>query len=213
MNAPALNLETTIATADADNTLTISTAAPTSIPAGFLPVAWTRRSTTQNPVIDADRYRGILVPDSFLIVPVADCASHFHSLLTASMRDLADARLTSILKESPSVRSVLADSFKLRSLLAWAAEERKRATIDGKQITDWLLASETIKGLSDKSAVTWKTYLPKLAAPTYRQIFKPEQAATILSRIADSDLSHPVVIFLCERLNNIVTTGNEERDF
>lgn len=186
--------------------------APQKIAAPMLAIEWKRRSTTANPVAEANRYRAIVVHESALAIGTDACASKFQVLLQRTIHDLASTMLAAELAETDK-REVYASKYTVNGVLAYWSEEKRRQTIDKDAVIAWLKTSATFEALpSDAIRTTWLATLPKLAAPAYRQVLgqnAADKAARILSRFATEDAEHPVCVFLSERLSNIMTPDEE----
>lgn len=210
-NTPDLTSTTEMQAATAPAMLQVFTTSQ-KLEAGKLAIEWKRRSTAANPVLEANRYRAVIVNESALLIGNDACASKFHSLLQTTISNLAASMLAAELSVTDK-REVFASKYTVTGVLAYYSEEKKRQTIDKDAVIAWLETSATFAALpSDAVRTTWLATLPKLAAPSYRTVLgqqAPEKAARIMSRFADADLEHAVCVFLSERLNAIITPEEE----
>ena len=197
-----------LAAATAPLMLAISTVELAAIPKGTILIESRRRSTKENPVTDAQRYRAICVPEMMILLPNEAAQSKFHQLLQSKIQELAEARFAEFIKGNPLSSEVSAELFSINALLAYWAEEKKRASMSGEKILAWLKESATFASFTDdKKKAAWSTILPKLAAPGFRAAMTPAQATTVLAQINDSDLEHPTAIFVVNRLNSIMQSA------
>lgn len=202
--------ELSIATA---TTLQVFTT-PQEVKAPMLAIEWRRRSTKQNPIAEANRYRAILVNEAAVTIAPSDCASKFAKLLQSTIHDLASKMLADELGETDK-REVQAARYTINGIMAHWAEEKKRQTIDAAAITEWLKQSKTFASLNANQQTAWLTAMPKMAAPAYRNCLGSGDrgkaaAAVALSRLHADDTDNAVCQFLAERLGNIMSA--EEAD-
>ena len=190
----------------------IHTRPPVAITEGATIVAWARRSTEKNKISEAERYRGIVVQAASITPPADACASKFQRLLSATVAKLAEDQFTAWCKQDGNMMKAAYDgpAITVDSALMHWAEQKQRESIDGAAITAWLKQSATFAAFeNDKQRAAWLTIMPKLAAPSYRQALKPDQAQTAILRIADADAEHAVCQFLMQRLSNIMTPAED----
>ena len=169
-------------------------------------ISWSRRSTDKTPVKESERYRGIVVPKSQLKVPDDAAVSKFHRLIQATIDDLADTMFRVWVAEHMASTECDSSRFTVDNVLAFWAEERQRQLVDGAQIVEFLTKSATFKKFDAAKKQVWLSKLPKIAAPSYKNTFTKEQAASVLAQFADDDLQHTVCAFIAQRCNNILTT-------
>jgi len=189
-----------------DNTITmlpVSTVEPAEVPAGFILIAARQRSSKERTVEASQRFRGILVPEAAILPPMEACHSKFRSILVHQIQKLAEKKLAAAWKDGDP-KAVQAAAYTLDSVLAYFAEQKQRASVDGAAITAWLNAGTTLATLNEAQRKTWLAKLPKMASPGYKGILTAEQAATVAQRITDEDAAHPVGTFLMQRLAAIM---------
>ena len=186
-------------------TVQIVSVPPTKIADTEHVVSWERRSTEKNPVAQDQRYRGVVIPAAALKVPDDACKSKFAMLLQSTIHRLADASFTAWVKDKMQETQMPAALLTVDAVLAYWAEEKQRQSVDGDKILAWLPTSELWKVLNEKQQITWKTLLPKVAAPSYKQIIKQDEAAVIITRIPEADHQHPVAVFILQRCNNVLS--------
>jgi hypothetical protein len=167
-------------------------------------VSWSRRSTTQNPVAAADRYRGIVVKADSLLVPTDACNSKFYQLLQNTVHSLADACFTEWVKDNMHVTQVEAAKFCLDRVLAYWAEEKQRLSVDADKIIAFLKDSATFKKFGADKQKVWLHRVPKIAAPGYKNLLTKEQAAAVIAQLSDDDIENPICIFIATRCNAIL---------
>ena len=175
-------------------------------------VSWSRRSTTQNPVDAANRYRGIVVESAALAIAPDACTSKFQRLLQSTIHNLADAMFQAWATDNLPALEYDGAAITTDSVLMFWADKKSKETIDGAAILAWLEASETWKILNDKQRAAWKTLLPKIAAPSYRASFTVSEATKLAARIVESDGEHATGLFILQRLANIMQTVSREGD-
>lgn len=198
----AINLDDLMG--DAGKSIQIVSVAPATTPENHTTVSWIRRSTATNPVATEQRYRGVTIHSSLLQIPDGSTTSKFSTLLQNTIYDLAAAKFQDYIKERMHETTMPEAVLSLDSVLAFWAEEKQRQTVDAEKITAWLKGSETLAALPANAQTVWLTKLPKIAAPSYRNLFTKAQAAAIVSKIADSDLESPIAAFIANRCNVII---------
>lgn len=172
----------------------------------------TKRETKQSGSIPEDqRFRGIVIPSDWITLPSDACRSAFTAILQRAIFDVAADRLSAYLSEDWNRKTVPAASFTIPNLLTYWAEEKQRSSIDGKQISEWIKAQAWIPAdvLSG-----WQAKVPTIAAPSYRNLFKKTQAASISSRILQSGIkleNDPIAAYIVQRCSNILATEEQEQ--
>lgn len=172
-------------------------------------IEWSRRSTDKNPVPEAQRYRAIVIPAAQLKVPDDACNSKFQRVLQSTIHELAQAFFVTKVKDDLMKTQLDGTMFTIDNVLAFWAEEKQRASVDGDKIKSWLPTSATWKDLSEAQRKVWLTEIPKLAAPSYQQVFSKAKAAVIVGRIKDDDLSNTIAAFILQRCNKILSAAEE----
>jgi hypothetical protein len=188
----------------------ISTPPVGGIKDGTTLVSWSRRSTEKNPVPTAERYRGVVIPAANLALPDGATTSKFSRLLQSTIYDLAAGKFQAYITDRMFEATMPTAVLTLDSVIAFWAEEKQRQTIDAAKITDFLKSSETIKTLPENTAKVWISKVPRIAAPSYKNLFSKEQAAVIISKLADADNHSPIYDFIVTRCNNIISEVSEE---
>lgn len=191
-------------------TLQVISTPPAKLEDGMQLVSWSRRSTEKNPVDAANRFRGVVQSASVLQLPDGSTTSKFSKLLQNTINELADARFTAWVKDNMMATAMPASFTSMDSVLAFYAEEKQRAVMDGAKILTWLKASPTFAALNEKQQKSWLEKMPKMAAPSYAGLFSRENAATVISRIHADDLEAPEAMFIMERCNKIINALSEE---
>jgi len=186
---------------------TVISTPPAKVDANDMVVSWSRRSTVANPVKAEERYRGVVINRSLLQIPDGAATSKFQLLLQETVHKLADQKFQAWVSDRMMEREMPASILSLDNVLAFWAEEKQRATIDGDKIRAFLTTCETCKNMAEATKAVWLRQLPKIASPGYRNVFTKEQAATIVSKLAESDLDNPAGVFIATRCNAII---NEE---
>ena len=195
-------------TADLLQEVQIVSTPATATPADSVTIAWSRRSTTANPVAATERYRAVTLHRAVLQLPDGATTSKFSSLLQETINKLAADKFQAWIADGRMMETKMPQHIlSLDNVLAFWAEEKQRATIDGDKIKAWLAECATVKALAPAAAAVWNRQLPKIASPGYRNVFTKEQAATIVSKIAAEDADHPIAVFIATRCNAII---NEE---
>jgi len=183
---------------------------PSKVEEGSMVIEWSRRSTDKNPLPEAQRYRGIVIPASQLKVPDDSASSKFLRLLQGTIHDLAQALFVEKIKDQMEAIQIDGAAFTVDLVLAYWAEEKQRQSVDAAKITEWLKSSATFKVLNDAQKKGWLEKVPKIAAPSYQGIIRQGEAAAIVSRIVEEDLQHPIAIFILTRANKILSLESVE---
>lgn len=173
-------------------------------------IAWSRRSTEKTPVPATERYRGTVVPTKMLKLPEAACSSKFQRLLQSTIYDLADAKFTEYVKERMHEIEMPASLLSLDNVLAFWAEEKQRNLIDADKIVAWLKDSKTLAALPAAKRGIWLSKVPKIAAPGYKMQWTKPDAASLIAKLQDDELEHPVAVFIATRCNNILAAESQE---
>jgi hypothetical protein len=176
-------------------------------------VFWRRRSTKQNPVKPENAFRGVVIPADLLRIPEAVRVRPFDALLQATIYQLANEKFQSMIEESPDLKSVEAEEIDIHAVMAFYKQKQDAAAIDGAKILEWLLSSETFGILTERQQLTWKTKLPKIAAPSYAGIFTQGEAAAIVARFTAGDADSDIGEFILTRCNAIISKVSQEDEF
>lgn len=193
--------------------LQVSSVVPASFDErAFFLVAMDRRSTDANPCAAHERHRSILVARSALQVPPDRAHSQFYALLQSTILKLAEGMFAAWAKVNLAATEYPSAKMTLDSVLAYWAEEKQRESIDGAKILAWLAASATLAALAPAKQAVWKSKIPKIAAPSYRQNFSKDQALAILAQLADSDAAHACAIFIAQRCQNIIDAPDSQEE-
>lgn len=209
MNAIDLNNASAFASASATADAAISTV-PVATPAGSLLLEMRRRSTKETPVARENAYRCALIGEAITAIDAGSVPSRFSVLLQSTINDLAQARFAEFCKANPTALTVDQRLFRVDALLAYWAEEKQSQRITGASITEWLAQSATLRSVPAAAATVWTRELPKLAAPSYAGVFTKKQAASIVARLHDDDLEHPVCVFVATRCNIILNKEDSQ---
>lgn len=204
--------ENSTTTSEALATLAVVTVAPAKLADNEHLISWTGRSTEKNPLDATNRFRGIVVHSATLAIPDGATTSKFSKLLQETIHKLADAKFSADIKDQMTASTVQAAAYSLDAVLAYWAEEKQRQVIDGAKIIDWLKQSATYQALDAAKQKVWLSIVPKMAAPSYSNIFTTAQAAAIVAKIADADTDHPIALFIATRCNNIINKLTQEAE-
>lgn len=195
--------------ADAPVMLQVYTVAPKQVEDTEIVICWTGRSTKDNPLTTENRYRGFIIHAAKLAIPDGSTTSKFHTLLQTTIHRLAKDKFADALKEAPMMREVQEAAYSLDAVLAYYAEEQQRSVINGERIAEWLKTSATYAALDSAKQKVWLDKVPKLAAPSYANIFNAAQAAAIIAKIADADADNEIALFIATRCTNIINKVSE----
>lgn len=193
----------------------VYTTAPVAVAEDAMILAWSRRSTSTNPVPAPERYRGMIVTKAALAVPADACNSKFARLLQATVHKLAEDVFVNWCKQDGNLQRAEYDgaAITVDSALAYWAEERAREQITAANIVEWLNQSATFKALpSEQVRKVWLANVPKIAAPSYKQAFDAESAAKIAARIVEADHEHAICAFILQRCANIMSAERPTAD-
>lgn len=202
-----------MSTSTETKTVQVTSVAPATIPDNHTLIVMSRRSTKENPVATADRYRAIMVHSAQLALPDGATVSKFAALLQATIADLADKKFSAWAKENLLVTQVDPAMFNLDAVITYWAEEKRAAQIDGAKLAAWLVTSETYKALAESTQKIWLKEIPKMAAPSYGNIFSKSAAATIVSKINEADHEHACAQFIMARCNKIIVADSVAEAF
>jgi hypothetical protein len=163
--------------------------------AGELLIAYNWRSTAQNPVSDANKYRAVCIPEGHIYTAeVLAVPRHYRPLLVAALEEIAAQRLADYCKQhTMHVTTVSADIFRAEDLLAWNADRaalQQRLTAD--EVRTWAKTSATVAHITSAHgqphADALVALLAKLAGPNHG--ITPEVATKLLANViqpADTD--------------------------
>lgn len=184
---------------------------PLNVADGNTVIAWSRRSTTANPVKQEERYRSVIVSTAALAVPADACSSKFARLLQSTVNGLAEGMFQAWAKDNIQSTAYDGAAITVDNVLMHWAEQKQRETIDGAAVLTWLKASKTWADALETEARrnAWATMLPKIAAPSYRASFSPKEASVMIARIQEEDADTPVGLFVVQRLNTILGTADK----
>lgn len=204
---------TTDAPAEVTPMLAVTTVAPAKVADNEQVIAWSRRSTAANPVANENRYRGVTIHRSTLAIPDGCTTSKFSKLLQDTIDGLATARFTDYIKDRMQDKEIPAAILSLDNVLAYWAEEKQRSVINGEAVLNWLKSSATLAAMDANKQKTWTTKVPKIAAPSYINIFSKGEAAAIIAKIAEADADHAIAQFIATRCNAIINNESIEDAF
>ena len=182
----------------------VVTVAPTTLADTDLCIDWSRRSTDKTPVIAANRFRGVVIPKSQLLVPHNACSSPFYALLQETILQLARDVFRTWVQDNMLATTMETARLSLDRVLAFWAEEIERTKMSAESIIDFLKESATLRDFTESKRKTWLHRIPKIAAPAYRGSIDQEDAAAIIAQLHDDDLQHPAAIYIVQRCNNIL---------
>lgn len=187
---------------------------PTATPPGMFALEKRARSTEKNPVEASQRYRVAFIPESLRLIDAGAMPSKFASLVQATIDGIAQERFAAMLAEDGmSLAAIDPKAFSVDALLMYWAEQRDRQRITKESLLSWLEGSATFASLSEKAKQLWRSRIPGILAPLYRNAFTVNEATNIVAKIADSDLSDPHAVMLANRLQIIIAGGGIEAEF
>lgn len=187
---------------------------PTPTPAGTYALEKRARSTQQNPVDASNRYRVAFVPEQPLLIAQDGVSSKFAALVQARIHDIAQERFAALLaEEGMSLQALEPRMFTVDALLSYWAEERDRSRITKESLLAWFDSSATAASLSEKGRQLWRTRLPGILAPMYRNAFTSNEATQIVAKLADADMGDPHAVMLANRLQIIIAGSGIEAEF
>jgi hypothetical protein len=186
---------------------------------GEFMVSADRKSTKDNKLTDAQRIRRIVIPatlwNGIETTLMTQPSLALSEMLLKSLRELAGDRLREELNEGEMIREVDSAKFTVSSLLTWnkeTASSRGMLTLDKDEVLAWFETSETRNAIATKHGVKapailayLRTRFGALAARNHG-LTKPEDAAKLMSIIADSDATGEKASLVTEilaRLNGI----------
>jgi len=173
-------------------------------------IAWSRRSTTANPVKQEERYRAVVVSAASLAVPADACSSKFARLLQSTINGLAEGMFQNWAKDNIQAPQYDGAPITVDNVLMHWADQKQRETIDAAAVLAWLKASATWPTLETEARQkAWEAKLPKIAAPSYKGTFSAKEAAIMIARIQEADAESPVGLFVVQRLNIILGTADQ----
>lgn len=180
---------------------------------GQVQVSADRRSTTANPIPEHDRIRRIVLPVGYWGELTASMngapAQGLLDLLTAKLREIANARLKDALTENPLARTVPLADYSVSALLAWNADSastRGSITFTREQVEEWFPTSALFARIAPKGK-GWTDFISnnfaKLAAKNHG-VKKPEDADKMIALLeADAATNNPLVSEMIQRLSHI----------
>lgn len=185
---------------------------PVNVHENCMLVSWSRRSTKQNPIETADRYRGLVIDKAALTLAPDACASKFQRLLQSTVHTLADTMFQAWATENMAETQYNGAPVNIDNVLMHWAEKKAREVIDAATVLTWLESSETWGKLTQPQQAAWKIKLPKIAAPSYKGSFTTGEAVKIIARLGESeaDADTQIGLFILQRLNNILGEVSQE---
>jgi hypothetical protein len=149
---------------------------------------------------------------------MAGVPSKFAVLLQSTVYDLAQEKFKQAMIASDyAAKEINPSHYGIDEVLAFWAEKKEAEKIDAKQISAWLLASDTFKQEQFAEGTgkykVWTSQLPKIAAPAFRGCFDKDNAASILAQLLDSDVDTPIGGFIAQRLADILNTESKANAF
>jgi len=149
------------------NEVTVDTVA-TPAKLGEIIVSADKRSTTENPLSDAQRIRRVVLPSGHwgnLTAGVADLEGTYKKvqgltdILVSGLRSIANSYLKETLSENDGMRTVSLADFTVASLLAWSTEtaaSRGALTISKEDIEKWFPTSKLFAVMQARDAAEKK---------------------------------------------------------
>lgn len=198
--------------------LAIHTVVP-ELKLGQIMISADRKSTATNKLTDAQRIRRIVIDESawtgIEATLLTQPSQALQDMLNKALRELAGDRLREELNEGEMIREVEAAKFTVSALLAWnkeTASNRGMLTLDKDEVLSWFETSETRNLIASKHGTRapailayLRTRFGALAARNHG-LTKPEDAAKLMSIIADADTTGErasIVTEILSRLNGI----------
>ena len=177
------------------NPIIIHTTNTTEAKPGELLISYNWRSTSQNPVAEANKYRGVCIPQGHIYTAeVLAVPAAYRPLLVAALEEIAAQRLADYCKQhTMHVTTVSADLFQAEALLAWNADRTAlQQRLTAEEVKTWAATSATIAAISAQhspaAAQALAATLAKLAGPNHG--ITPEVATKLMTNVwqpADTD--------------------------
>lgn len=169
-----------------------------------------RETKASGTIPESQKTRAIIVDANALAIPTDACRSAYQAILQQAVHEAADKRFESMMAEDWSRTEVASDAFTLPAILAYWAETQQRHAVTGDAILSWIKAQSWLPAEVREG---WNKRVPILAAPLYRRLVTPAQAASISQRIlaSDCDLDNDAIAsFLVQRCANVLASSEEK---
>lgn len=180
---------------------------PNQITEGCNLIFFKRKDTKKNPVAEADKFRGIEVPQFDFGTEVAGLPEVFRTAIVESVQGAAGEMLRIALAEKPTQEVFDTENFTLPKIIEKMAELQASQRLNGEQIGNWFDASltkdfciENYKGDAAKLAKVKEKYS---ALASNNPAIKPTEVTKLLSFIQEGDLQHPVCKGIVKRLERL----------
>lgn len=218
-------------------TLKILTSEPKAVDAGMQVVSYSRKSTKNSPVADADKYRAVIVPSYRLPtasfqnavvkeegseepeLELEDAPEIFNAAIAEVFLSAASSILLDYCKANPTATEIDDSSFSYASVVARMEQQQTSQRLNSDQIAAWYDSSTTKaeaatrygadpKGLSKQAALRTKF----LAVASNNSGISPELATKMLSYISEKDTDNATCIAVSKKLEKLtqVTVDAEE---
>lgn len=153
------------------------------IPAGHEVVSTARRSTKENKVAEADRYRAIFIPE--LSVSESGIPGKFATLVLDALRATATKQLAAMWEDATDgLTEVPAEVWGVDSLLAFADRVSQSQRLTKETIADWYKGSIIGKKAHDKGPKVFSKYEEGFTGIAGAVTFSEEKCTQLLALLA-----------------------------